>query len=308
VVDLPVSQNLTVDAIYESYERGQGDSFRDHLGASLIGGPCERASWYTFRWATRVRHAGRLLRLFDTGNLAEARFVADLRKIGVTVMEVDPETGKQWKVRDEFGHFGGSCDGIGIGFPEAPKTWHAIEMKTHSAKSFKDLQSKGVQLSKPQHYAQLQCYLHLLSLTRGFYIAVNKDDDSLYQERINYDPEFAMRLMAKANRVVQSQHPPERISQSADWFQCKFCDHSQTCHNGQLPERNCRTCLFSSPVQGGQWHCNFHNTQLSSQMQRQGCNRQRFIPSLIKGQQIDAADDGKWVEYLMPDGSTWRDE
>ena len=28
------------------------DGLRQHLGASLIGKPCERALWYTFRWTT----------------------------------------------------------------------------------------------------------------------------------------------------------------------------------------------------------------------------------------------------------------
>ena len=28
------------------------DGLRQHLGASLIGKPCERALWYAFRWTT----------------------------------------------------------------------------------------------------------------------------------------------------------------------------------------------------------------------------------------------------------------
>ena len=50
-----------------SYEEAQGDGFREHLGASLIGKSCERALWYDFHWATRSRHEGRILRLFETG-------------------------------------------------------------------------------------------------------------------------------------------------------------------------------------------------------------------------------------------------
>jgi hypothetical protein len=43
-------------------------------------------------------------------------------------------------VRDEAGHFGGSMDAVALGIPEAPKTWHLCEFKTHNAKSFADLQ------------------------------------------------------------------------------------------------------------------------------------------------------------------------
>jgi hypothetical protein len=61
--------------------RVRGLIFSKACAASHIGTECERAIWYAFRWATRARHTGRLLRLFDTGNLAEARFVADLPRV-----------------------------------------------------------------------------------------------------------------------------------------------------------------------------------------------------------------------------------
>ena len=63
MVKLPPAPTPTVDAIMASYEDAQGDGFREHLGASLIGKSCERALWYDFRWATRSRHDGRILRL-----------------------------------------------------------------------------------------------------------------------------------------------------------------------------------------------------------------------------------------------------
>ena len=82
---LPPPACPTVTAIYAAYEAASDSGYRAHLGASLIGTECERAIWYSWRWATRARHAGQLLRLFQTGHMAEARFVADLRRIGVTV-------------------------------------------------------------------------------------------------------------------------------------------------------------------------------------------------------------------------------
>jgi DNA repair protein RadD len=86
---LPPPSSPTVAAIYAAYEAAAdaaGPGWREHLGVSAIGAGCERALWYGFRWASGARHAGRLLRLFETGHLAEARFVADLRRIGVTVL------------------------------------------------------------------------------------------------------------------------------------------------------------------------------------------------------------------------------
>ena len=94
---------------------------------------------------------GRLLRLSDTGNLAEARFVSDLRRIGVTVLNVEPASGRQWQLRDEGGHFGGSMDAVAIGFPKVPRAWDVFEFKTHSEKSFLALKRDGVAKAKPLH-------------------------------------------------------------------------------------------------------------------------------------------------------------
>ena len=267
---LPEPSTTTVDAIYASYEAAQESGYRDHLGASGIGAECERAIWYSWRWTTRARYTGRLLRLFQSGHLAEARFCADLRRIGVTVLDIDPETGRQWNLRDATGHFGGSMDAVAIGFQEAPKTWHACEFKTHSAKSFAKLQKEGVEKSKPQHFAQMQVYMHLAGIERAFYLAVNKDTDELYQERIRYDAEAALRLMAKADRIIRSAEPPAKISADPAWFQCRFCDHASACHGEAMPERHCRSCLHSTPVDGGSWHCARHDWTLTPDQQRAG--------------------------------------
>ena len=85
-----------------------------------------------------------MLRLFETGRLEEERLIRNLRRIGVTVLDVDPETGRQWHVQAHGGHFGGSLDGVGLGIPEAPKTWHVLEFKTHNAQeSFAELKQQG---------------------------------------------------------------------------------------------------------------------------------------------------------------------
>ena len=110
----------TLGAIYTAYEADAGTGFRDHLGASLIGKECERALWHDFRWGTRIHFQGRILRLFETGQLEEARLIRNLRRTGAT-LDVDPDTGRQWWVESIGGHFGGSlrrrCH-RGIGGPE----------------------------------------------------------------------------------------------------------------------------------------------------------------------------------------------
>jgi len=161
----------TLNAIYAAYVVEAGDGFRDHLGASIVGKECRRALWYDFRWVTRARFTGRMLRLFETGKREEERLVRDLRRTGATVLDTDPETGRQWRVSAVGGHFGGSLDAVAIGLLEAPKTWHVVEFKTHGLKSFAALKNDGVERAKPQHAAQMQIYMHL-NLAEAAYASV----------------------------------------------------------------------------------------------------------------------------------------
>ena len=304
MAELPNIASPTRDAIFAAYEAQSGSGFRPHLGASLIGKDCERALWFDFRWTTRRQHPGRLLRLFETGQLEEARLVRNLRSTGATVLEVDPETGRQIRVEAHGGHFGGSLDGIALGLLEAPKTWHVLEFKTHSAKSFKELVAKGVRESKPQHFAQMQIYLHLTGLTRAMYLAVCKDTDELHVERIEHDPLVAQGLLDKAQRVIQASLPPDRISNDPAWYLCRWCEHAQVCHGQTAAEINCRTCLHSAPVEGG-WHCTAHQRPISESEQRTACAQHLYLPALVPGEQVDAGEG--WVEYLFGEGLRWRD-
>jgi hypothetical protein len=303
---LPPPSQPTVDAIFRAYESASRDGFREHLGASLIGHECDRHLWYSFRWVRRAQHAGRLLRLFETGQLEETRLIRNLRAAGVTVMDVDPATGRQWAMKACAGHFGGSADAIAIGIHEAPKAKHVCEFKTHNAKSFAALQKHGLAKHKPQHLAQLQIYMHLLGAERGFYLAVCKNDDSLYSERVHPDPVAAERLLAKAEAIINAPSPPAKLSEDADYFLCRWCDHKDICHGEERAERNCRTCLHASPVADGKWHCAARDIFLSARNQRAGCmSTHRYIPDLVAGEQTDVRGDA--VVYRMRDGAEWVD-
>jgi hypothetical protein len=284
---VPEPINTTIAKIYEAYENDADNGNRPHLGASLIGHACERYLWLTFRWAGAKKFTGRMLRLFETGQLAEARFVANLRRIGVEVHDVQPD-GTQWRVMALGGHFAGSMDGACVGLPEAPKTWHVLEFKTHNEKSFTELVKKGVLAAKPQHYAQMQIYMGLTGMERAMYMAVNKNNDELYSERVEFDPVEFAKLMARAERVVNANEPPLRCSNDPSWFVCKMCDFADLCHGTEAPAINCRTCAHSTPVSNGnaQWDCSRVSgtcePDIPLDIQRTGCSSHRYIPILLE--------------------------
>lgn len=282
---LPEPINTTVAKIYEAYENDADSGNRPHLGASLIGHACERYLWLTFHWVNAKKFSGRMLRLFETGQLEESRFVANLRRIGVEVHEFQPD-GTQWRVSAFGGHFGGSMDGACVGLPEAPKTWHVLEFKTHNEKSFKELAAKGVQAARPQHYAQMQTYMGLTGMERSMYMAVNKNNDELYTERVEFDQVEFAKLMARAERVIRASEPPLRCSNDPSWYVCKMCDFSEHCHGTEAPAVNCRTCAHSTPVvdgEGGRWICGeYGEIGLIAQQESGKCSSHRYIPILLE--------------------------
>ena len=291
----------TVAAIYEHYVRQRKEAHRPHLGGSQIGNNCKRALWYQFRHMDRAEFDGRVLRLFETGDREEARIVANLRAVGVTVWDRDPETGKQIRFTAHDGHFALSLDGVGEGFKESSQP-HTLEFKTANDKNFKAMQNKGVQEAKPIYWAQCQIGMHLAGIERCAFIAVNKATDEIYMERIKYDAAEALQLVAKAGEVIWSDKPPERISSDPAWWECKFCDYHAICHRGQPPEVNCRTCAHATPEKGGDgaWSC------AKGQAFGEVCGLHLFNPHAMPWEVYDATD--AWVEYQTEDGEIIRNE
>lgn len=303
--DLKLAEQ-TLAAVEAGVLRGAEDGRRPHLGASLIGRSCERQLWYTFRWAKRPQHSARLLRLFARGQREESVFVSLLRAAGVTVYEVDPTTGRQFSYSSFGGHFSGAMDGAAVGLREAPKTWHVLEFKTHGKKSFDELVAKGVKKAKPEHWAQMQCYMAWTGMERALYCAVCKDDDRLHMERVDFDKEAADKLFERAERIINAAEPPQRIG-DASWFECKWCEFAGICHGTDAPEPNCRTCAHATPEKSGTWSCARHaQDEIPLTFQRQGCDSHRYIPALLHwAEVVDANHDDNWVTYRLPNGGTF---
>lgn len=235
--------------------RGHDEPFRTHLGASVIGGECGRAIWYGFHWATKPEFGGRILRLFNRGHLEEGRFIAALLTIGVQIFQQD-EHGKQFRISDVGGHFGGSGDGVAVGIPDLPQgTPCLLEFKTHNDKSFKKLATDGVRAAKFEHYVQMNVYMRKMGLPVALYGAVNKNDDDFYMEIVTLDTATADQFIDRARTVIMMRTAPAKVNNSPGWFACSWCDHKPVCHLGAAPARNCRTCTHAEAREDGQWHC-----------------------------------------------------
>lgn len=299
----------TAQLIYKHYQDNEGDSRREHLGGSLIGRKCERMLWYSFRWATMVKFDGRILRLFQRGHREEPEFIRELMSLGAEVHCIDTHNGQQYGFKTHGGHFAGSYDGVARYLPGIDNNdWHLLEFKTHGEKSYGRLLSMGMEKSKPEHYGQMQVYMHHAGLAHGLYMAVNKNDDSIYTKVVEYDEQKALRLVNKARHVITAAEPPPRCSEDPTSFDCKYCDHAAVCHGGELPEVNCRTCAHSTPELDGdqRWSCDYCKCNCPGDLQRLGCDHHVYIPALLPWELLGGSDAENYAEYRTLDGSVIR--
>lgn len=269
--------------------RGDDEGHRTHLGASTIGQDCSRALAFDWLWASKleprgkknetpVHAASRMYRLWNRGHLEEGRFIALLLTIGMQVFQQGPD-GKQYRISDFGGHFGGSLDGVALECPDLPAGIPCLtEFKTHSDESFQKLKDEGVRTSKPQHYIQMQLYMSKRGLQYALYLAVNKNTEELYAEIIVYDGATDKAFLERARDIIFCDELPERIKgASPAFFFCKYmCDHKLVCFHTRAPERNCRTCINAVAVETGDWVCKLTGEVLDKRAQLTGCGHYKL--------------------------------
>lgn len=292
---IPRPTPSTLRAIQRALEEGHDDWESVGVPAGNIGWECDRQIWLAFRRASVPEFIDwRKRRIFERGNIEEDRLLDLLRLIGCEV------TDQQQKVRAAGGHLRGKIDGRAYDLPEAPKTEHLIECKSSKDDKFQELKKQGVKKAKPDHYATFQFYMWGLGLTRVMYMCSGKDDEDLHIERVEFEPVFAARAVARIERIVNTSEPPCRLCTKRDDFRGLFCRQAEVCWGEIKPRAHCRTCLHSTPLMDGNagWDCARWNKPLSLSEQDAGCPAQLFIPALLSAyEQTDADPDAETVTY-----------
>lgn len=203
--------------IYSTYTNDSHK--RKHLGASYIGHECERYIYYTWKNILPAKN-GRVLKIFETGNIQEDVIISRMKQAGFDIYH------EQLKLKDkEINNFSGSCDGV----LDYDNKEYILEIKTFNNNRFKELEKKGVEVSNPVHYAQMIMYMGWSEIPRSLYIAINKNDESIYKEIINFDILLFHALRAKAGKIINSKEIPKGISDKKTFFKCKICPFYRTC-------------------------------------------------------------------------------
>ena len=229
MVDLKgiIDQGSPGKVVEEYYHSNQ--TSRDYLGLSECGHECKRYLWYRHNGYTPSPIDGRVLRLFQLGNLIEDQAIADLRSAGFTLTDNQKEV--------TFEHNGitlrGHIDGIIEGLVESSKP-HLWECKSANDKSFKKLFNSGYEEWNPKYKAQIHIYATGLKLKNILVWVENKNDSTIYTERIKTNTEYAVNLLQDVFAAILMEDPPDRLCPSMSWYQSKWCDFSDVCWQSTL--------------------------------------------------------------------------
>lgn len=226
MADLSFLQQIpgTVDLINGAYETARKP--RGYLGLSQAGHPCKRYLWYMHNGHIGKAIEGRVLRLFQLGNVIEDQVIADLRTAGCVVTDQQREVVFTQEKTRLVGHI----DGIVKGLVEAPETEHLFECKSANKKKFDGLLKLGsYEQFNEIYYWQVQFYMLGLGLKRAAVFVYCKDDSRLYMERIRADKEATVEKLQSVFEAITSTVEPERLCPRADYYEAKWCDFHGIC-------------------------------------------------------------------------------
>jgi hypothetical protein len=173
------------------------------------------------------------LRTFAIGHCLES-LIAEWIKLAEFDLRTRNENGEQFGFSAADGKLKGHVDGIICGGPNFCKYPSLWECKTMNNKSCTDTAKRGVLVTKPLYFAQVQLYMAYMSLDENpcLFTALNKDTSELYHELIPFDAEAAQRYYDRAVQIIKASENNELmpcISSDSSFYRCKMCGFRNEC-------------------------------------------------------------------------------
>lgn len=210
---------------------------RDYLGASMLGDECIRKIQLQYM-KHEIDVTAQNVRTFAIGHHLES-LIADWMILGGFDLRTKDVNGEQFSFSVANGKLAGHVDGVIYGgheFCKYPCLW---ECKTLNNKSWNDTAKRGVLVSKPLYYAQVQLYLAYMGLEANpcIFTALNKDTSELYHELMPFDPECAQRYSDRAVQIIKASENNELlpcISSDSSFYRCKMCGFRKQCFGAEI--------------------------------------------------------------------------
>lgn len=212
---------------------------RHYVGASSVGGECERAIQFQYAGAPKEREfKTETLRKFAFGHMTEEWCRFEFIDAGFQLVQRHPLTLKPYTFTQLDGRFAGTPDGVFLGGPPAladlgwPRLW---EHKGVGSKSYKAIEREGLKKSKPTYYGQTNTYMAYLGLADhpAIFTVSNLDTGEQMHLEIAFDGENAQAMTDRAGRIVAATANSELLPRpfaAADHFVCRsMCDFPERC-------------------------------------------------------------------------------
>ena len=225
-----------INALIEKALQKKSDSQkpRNYLGASSLGDSCDRRIQYQYMGITPdTKFTGKQLQIFAMGHCLEDLVIDWLRLAGFD-LSTRNKSGEQYGFAVADGKIAGHIDGVLLSGPDGflyPALW---ECKTMNNKYWRDCVNRGIVLSHPHYYAQIQLYMAYMRLDENpaLITVLNKDNSELHHEWIKFDPSIAQKYSDRAVHILKACNAKEflpRIANDPNYFICKMCRFNKTC-------------------------------------------------------------------------------
>jgi hypothetical protein len=213
-------------------EKHRSQEKRDYLGASMLGDECTRKIQLQY-----MKHesdvSAQNLRTFAIGHCLED-LISDWVRLAGFDLKTRNENGEQFSFSVADEKLKGHVDGIIFGGPDFLKYPCLWEAKTMNDKNWNDTKKRGVLVSKPIYFSQIQLYMAYLNLDENpcLFTALNKDNSEIYHEIIPFDSEAAQRYSDRAVQIIKASENNELlpcVSSDSSFYRCKMCGFRSVC-------------------------------------------------------------------------------
>jgi hypothetical protein len=246
-----------VEAIDDGFRRKpREEKVRRYIGASVIGNQCDAYLAYSLRGFPEDPVSPKLARIFRLGHLIEEVVIEDMKRAGIAVMDRDKMTGLQFNLRAFGGHVSTNLDGL----EEMPSgELRLVEIKSMNNRLWKECNTKGVKVSHPKYYDQMQMMMGMGGFGSALFVAYNKDTSEYLAQVIPYKEDDWLFLQSRIERALKGK--VSRLGKDGTDWRCNGCFRHSVCWGGVEAERACVSCHFAAPLPSGGWHCTKHDKE-----------------------------------------------
>jgi CRISPR-associated protein Cas4 len=199
------------EKIDEFYLSKQRDRDREHFYITDAG-KCPRAVYFQFKKIPKKAMDARILRVFEHGDYTHLRIISTLFSLGlVKATEIDIPN-------KEIVH--GRADAI-VNIDGEP---YVVEIKSINSIAFGKLESPD-----PDHYKQIQLYLHYFNIKKGIVIYENKNTQEIKEFAVDYDEKTVQEVLEKFH-VLKAQIQSNIVPSKGDMgWKCNYCPYAEEC-------------------------------------------------------------------------------